>query len=219
MAHGATMVEERIILAVEPAKLTVPSIKSTADLELVRRAARGDCSSFHELVDRHAAGLHRLAYSLAGNGADAEDLVQETFAGAFRGLDGFEGRSSVKTWLTRILVTQVARWRRSRQGKKTLSIDTGDEAGPMLADSITSGSPGGGSGGTDTPESVARRLDVQAALLRLSPEHREVLVLREFEGMAYEEMAEALDVPRGTIESRLHRARAELRSRLKSYLP
>ena len=70
-----------------------------------------------------------------------------------------------------------------------------------------------------TAAGVDARIDLHAALWRLSPEHREILALREFEGMAYEEMAEVLGVPRGTVESRLHRARGELRERLKEYGP
>jgi RNA polymerase sigma-70 factor (ECF subfamily) len=207
-----------IILPAEPVIVSAPPTPSAAeDLALLRKAARGDNQAFHKLVDRHGQSLYRLAVSLAGNSADAEDLVQECFAGAFRGLDRFEGRSSVKTWLTRILVTQVARWRRSRRGKTALSIqamemgfggDTDVDAGDWV-----------GAGGTDPAEHVGRQADVQAALRTLSAEHREVLVLREFQGLAYEEIAEVLKVPRGTVESRLHRARAELRGRLKSYLP
>jgi RNA polymerase sigma-70 factor (ECF subfamily) len=212
------MVGEVTIFPAEPATVTVPPTPSAAeDLDLLRQAARGDGQAFHKLVDRHGQSLYRLAVSLAGNSADAEDLVQECLAGAFRGLDRFEGRSSVKTWLTRILVTQVARWRRSRRGKTALSIQAmdsgsgGDQAGET-ADWV-------GASGTDPADHVGRQVDVQAALRTLSAEHREVLVLREFQGLAYEEIAEVLGVPRGTVESRLHRARAELRGRLKSYLP
>lgn len=187
------------------------------DLDLLRRAAKGDGAAFHELVDRHAQPLYRLAYSLAGNAADAEDLVQETLAGAFRGLDRFEGRSSVKTWLSRILVTQVARWRRSRRGKSAVSLQAMD-GGPEEEGTGDTRDPAGADA-ADTPERVARRIDLQAALQKLTPEHREVLLLREFQGLSYEEMAEALGVPRGTVESRLHRARAELKGRLKAYLP
>jgi RNA polymerase sigma-70 factor (ECF subfamily) len=166
------------------------------DIDLLRRAADGDPKAFHALVDRHAARLFRLAVSLVGNAADAEDVLQETFVGAFRGLRSFEGRASVKTWLTRILVTQAARWRRDRRRSQEI-----DESMATVAGGIDAG------------------MDVQAAMRQLSPEHRQVLALREFEGMSYEEMAQVLGVPRGTVESRLHRARGELREKLKSYLP
>jgi RNA polymerase sigma-70 factor (ECF subfamily) len=168
------------------------------DIELLRRAGAGDSEAFHALVDRHAQRLYRLAVSLIGNAADAEDVLQETFIGAFRGLRSFEGRASVKTWLTRILVRQVAQWRRD-QGRRKFE---------RVGDLIAAASPSAESG-----------LDVREAMELLSPQHREVLVLREFERMSYEEIAEAIDVPRGTVESRLHRARSELREKLKAYLP
>jgi RNA polymerase sigma-70 factor (ECF subfamily) len=180
------------------------AVAPAEDLALLRRAAAGDGAAFHTLCDRHMDRLYRLAFSLVGNAADAEDLLQETFGGAFRGLSRFEARSSVSTWLTRILVTQTARLRRSRHGKWAASLDADEIASPSVA---------GSSGAVDA------RIDIQAALAMLSPVHRQVLVLREFEQMSYGEIAEVLGVPQGTIESRLHRARAELRAKLSAYLP
>jgi RNA polymerase sigma-70 factor (ECF subfamily) len=159
---------------------------------------RGDEAEFHELVDRYADELYRLAASLVGNTADAEDVVQETFSGAFQAMPNFDGRSSVRTWLSRILVKQAAKWRRRRKVRRTVMLDAA--------------APG------PNPEQ-GLRIDVLGALETLSPEHREVVALREFQGMSYEEMAEVLGVPRGTVESRLFRARQELRDRLKAYLP
>ena len=89
------------------------------DIQLLQHAANGDSRAFHALVDRHAQRLYRLAVSLVGNAVDAEDVLQEAFIGAFRGLKRFEGRASVKTWLTRILVLQASQFRRSRKRKKT----------------------------------------------------------------------------------------------------
>lgn len=169
------------------------------DKALLRKSAAGDSSAFHELVDRHADRLFALAMSLLRNNADAEDVVQETLTGAYRGLKQFEARASVKTWLTRILILQVAKFRRDRRGKSTQPIEQ-DAATTAGGDSATE-----------------QRLDLHAALAKLSAEHQEVLVLREFEQLSYEEMAETLGVPRGTVESRLHRARAELREKLKVY--
>jgi RNA polymerase sigma-70 factor, ECF subfamily len=168
------------------------------DIELLHRAGSGDSAAFHALVDRHAQRLYRLAVSLIGNAADAEDVLQEAFVGAFRGLRSFEARSSVKTWLTRILVLQAAQWNRGKRRRPAGSLE---DSTPAAAGS---------------PETA---IDVQAALGRLSPEHREILALREFEGMSYEEIAQVLGVPRGTVESRLHRARSEMREKLKDYLP
>jgi RNA polymerase sigma-70 factor (ECF subfamily) len=168
------------------------------DIELWRRAGDGDAAAFHALVDRHAQRLYRLAVSLVGNAADAEDVVQETLIGAFRGLRSFEGRASVKTWLSGILVRQARQWRRGSRRRRPESV----------SDALAAPGP-----------SADAALDVRAAMAQLSSEHREVLLLREFERMSYEEIAEALDIPRGTVESRLHRARSELREKLKAYLP
>jgi RNA polymerase sigma-70 factor (ECF subfamily) len=182
-----------------------------SDLELLRKSAKGSGKAFHALVERHADRLFRLAVSLIGSATDAEDVLQETFAGAYQGLTGFEGRASVKTWLTRILVTQAAKWRRDRKRRAGV-IDHGmlDEDEARLAPlAVVPGGVG----------LVESRIDVLAAVQRLSEEHRDVVVLREFEHLSYEEIAEVLGVPRGTVESRLHRARAELREILKAYLP
>lgn len=171
---------------------------SDDDLELLRRARRGDGKAFHALVDRYARPMYGLAYSLLNNAADAEDVVQETFAGAFKALSKFEERASVKTWLSRICVNQVAMFRRDRRSR--------DEHRESL-DAVEA-----------TNANVDARLDLQSTLQRLSDEHREVLVLRELQQLSYEEIAGVLNVPRGTVESRLHRARAELRKLLGDYL-
>jgi RNA polymerase sigma-70 factor (ECF subfamily) len=182
------------------------AISPPTDFDLVRKVSKGDGDAFHELVDRHSRALHAAAQALTGNSADAEDVVQETFAGAYRAAASFERRSSVKTWLRRILLRQVARFYRDRP-MKMQGLDA-----PEAADApIARGRPSAESG-------VDTRLDVMSVLQQLSPEHREIIVLRELEQMSYEEMADALGVPRGTVESRLHRARAELKERLGKYM-
>ena len=178
------------------------------DTELVSNAARGDASAFHALVDRHAPHLFRLACMLSRSHADAEDIVQETFAGAFAGLAKFNGQSSVKTWLSRILTRQAARsWHRTRRTRGMAQLDE---------------TTGGADAGLSVPSAataVDRKIDVAAMLKMLSPDFREVLVLRELQGLSYGEIAESLGIPQGTVESRLHRARAELRRRMQGYEP
>jgi RNA polymerase sigma-70 factor (ECF subfamily) len=173
------------------------------DWELAHRARAGDDGAFHALVDRHAQALYALAVRLVGNSADAEDVVQETLAGAFRGLRRFRGRSAVKTWLTQILVRQAAQHYRTVRRQRTLRLDQYEQAGATAS----------AQGRSDV------RLDVAEAMLSLEPEFRAVIALRELEGMSYEEMAEVLSVPKGTVESRLFRARRQLRELLKEYLP
>jgi len=189
----------------EPRVSHPPEPPLPSDDALVARARGGDASAFHLLVDRHAAGLYAAAASLLGNAADAEDVVQETFAGAYRGLARFEGRSSVKTWLTAILVRRVAMHRRRTRRKEGRVV--GLEAAAGLAD-----------GKRSATGAVNVRLDVLNAIAALGPEHREVVVLRDLQGLAYDEMAEVLGLPRGTVESRLFRARRRLREQLKDYL-
>ena len=186
---------------------------AATDLDLVRRAARGDEAAFHEIVNRHGKDLYGLAYSLVGSAADAEDVLQETLVGAYRSLPRFEARASVKTWLTRILVRQAARWRRSGKvaGRKALSLNQSEETG---------GWEGGGKGlETRSPvASVDAKVDVAAMLETLSADHREILVLRHLKGLSYEEIANVLGVPRGTVESRLFRARRELEEKWKGFM-
>jgi RNA polymerase sigma-70 factor (ECF subfamily) len=188
-------------------------------LELVRRSRRGDGGAFHALVDRYAQSMFALAHSLVGNAADAEDVVQETFAGAFRGIERFEERASVKTWLTRILVNQANRLRRDRSTRRMTSLDapasgSGDDADggeAMAANDVAASRP-------STVAGVDAKMDLAAMLQTLSPDHRQVIVLREMEQLSYDEIAEVLNVPIGTVESRLFRARGELRQRLKAYV-
>ncbi|HEY2587636.1 MAG TPA: RNA polymerase sigma factor [Tepidisphaeraceae bacterium] len=178
------------------------------DTELVRRIRAGDEAAFGELVNRHADGLYRMAYSVMGSAADAEDILQETLLGAFNRLSAFEGRSSVKTWLVRILLNHASKLRRSRRVRKAESLP--EQLGPASGDQkYASASPAA---------AVQSRVDVNEMLQSLSPEHREVIVLRELQQMSYDEIAEALRIPRGTVESRLHRARQELKRRYEGYL-
>jgi RNA polymerase sigma-70 factor (ECF subfamily) len=178
------------------------------DVELVQRVRQGDPAAFHELVDRYGDLLFKVACSLVNNATDAEDVVQETLAGALKAASGFRGEASVKTWLLRILFKQAARSRRTRWKWRLFpAAPEGDEwqpevPGPALPDSTSK---------------VAARLDVMQMLEALSPEHREVLVLRELQGLSYEEMAAVLKVPRGTVESRLHRARRDMLKKFKGY--
>jgi RNA polymerase sigma-70 factor (ECF subfamily) len=178
------------------------------DTELVRRIRAGDEAAFGELVNRHSDGLYRMAYSVMGSAADAEDILQETFLGAFNRLSAFEGRSSVKTWLVRILLNHASKLRRSQRVRRAETLP--EQLGPASGDQkFAAASPAA---------AVQSRVDVNEMLQALSPEHREVIVLRELQQMSYDEIAEALRIPRGTVESRLHRARQELKRRYEGYL-
>jgi RNA polymerase sigma-70 factor (ECF subfamily) len=171
------------------------------DRRLLECAAAGDRAAFDSLVDRYCARFLRLAYALVGERTAAEDVVQETFAAAFSGMRGYRGEASVKTWLTAILVRQAGRHRRRERLRRHRPIDR------ELAHA-----------GINPEESTELRLDLATVLEGLDKRYRQVVVLREIEGLSYEEIADTLAVPRGTVESRLHRARAALREALKDYI-
>ena len=169
------------------------------DSELVSQARRGSPAAFHQLVDRYGAALFGLACRLVGNEADAQDVMQEMLTGAFRGLSAFRHQSSVKTWLTQILVRQAARHHRDAARYR---LKLHDQAPPArLSDQ----------------KRADVRMDLDEAIAALSHEHREVIVLRELQGLSYDEIAAVLNLPPGTVESRLFRARRELRDLLKAY--
>jgi RNA polymerase sigma-70 factor (ECF subfamily) len=157
---------------------------------------------------RYEERLFNTVYRLLGNVEDAEDVVQETFMNAHQSLASFKGDSQFFTWLYRIAYNTAISHKRKQKG--TLSIDAGrnGEAGIEPLDRSDHNQPG---------SALARSEDerrIQALLNRLSPEHRVVLVLKDMEGQKYETIAEILQVPIGTIRSRLHRARLELRELL-----
>jgi len=168
------------------------------DADLLRAPAWGDHRAFHALVDRHGDALYRAALSYTrGHAADAEDLLQQTLICAFRGAGTFAGRASVRTWMLRILMREAGRaWRRSQDRPHATPLDPGIAA-------------------TTPPPSarVEQRLDIETVLGELSDMHREVLVMREIWDMSYDEIAAALEIPRGTVESRLSRAREQFRRR------
>lgn len=175
-----------------------------ADLLLARRAARGDRAALHAVVHRHADALFRVARGLCPTAADAEDAVQEALISIFRGIGSFDGRASLLTWMSKILVRRIRKmarkWQRHRLTTVPLEEARDRDAGPSR-----------------TPSHVDSRLDLAAALPNLPQEFREIIVLRELQGMSYAEIARTLDVPEGTVESRIHRARLKLWEQLVAY--
>jgi RNA polymerase sigma-70 factor (ECF subfamily) len=170
---------------------------STSDAELLRQGGRGDAAAQQALVDRHARYLFGVAHALSGNATDAEDLVQETFLGALK--TRFRGEASMRTWLVRILMRRAGMLRRSRKHDvRNVSLEVASETGTAKES---------GSSAADA------KIDLTAMLAALSSEHRKVIILRELQQLSYEQIAETLGVPRGTVESRLHRAREELRKK------
>jgi RNA polymerase sigma-70 factor (ECF subfamily) len=176
---------------------------SADDQCLIARCLDGDTAAFGELVRRHQDRLYSTVYRLVENADDAQDVVQEAFLNAYQSLDGFKGDSLFLTWLYRIAVNTAISFKRKQ--RVLLSIDA-SRAGVQPLDASEYSRPG------EALERAEQEQRVQRALSRLSPEHR--AVLKDMEGQKYEAIADILGVPIGTIRSRLHRARAELRELL-----
>jgi RNA polymerase sigma-70 factor (ECF subfamily) len=170
------------------------------------RAREGNAGAFRELVDRSHETVFRLAAALTGDRDEAADVVQETYIRAWEEIGGLRDGAAVTGWLARI-ARNVAHDRRRgfwSRLRAPLSPAHEDRAGRERA------APGADA----TLEEAERARGVREAMARLPEKHRVVLALREIEGMTYEEVAAALGVPVGTVESRLHRARRALAKRL-----
>ena len=194
-------------LALSPAETRPATL--AAEPALVQRCQRGDAEAFARLVALHEGMVLNLAARLLGDPEEARDLAQEVFLQVHRRLARFEGRSSLRTWIYRIVVNQCRnrrRWwrRRRRAAESPLELITPTDEARMAAASADP-SP------FDRLARAERARRVQAALARLSFEHRAVLLLREVEGLSCEEIGAALGLAVGTVKSRLSRARDGLR--------
>ncbi len=184
------------------------------DRAFIARAQQGDREAFRRLVERHQRRAFAIALSLVRDEADARELVQDAFLRVYKGLGTFQGGSSFFTWLYRI-ITNLSIDLIRKPGRQLVELEPGrvdaeeaaDGAFPLVAHID----------GADPAEVVRRReiaVRVQAALDALPPYHRGVIVMREIEGLSYEEMAQAMNVSKGTIMSRLFHARQKLQRAL-----
>jgi RNA polymerase sigma-70 factor (ECF subfamily) len=165
----------------------------TDDQQLVAQAAAGSTAAAEELFARHWLAAWRLAFSVTGSSTAADDVAQDAFERAFRGLGGFNGRSSFRTWLSRIVVNRAIDLRRRRRALEPLEAV---EAAQVSDDEL-----------------LGDR-DLLDAVFALPAERRAVIALRYWAGCSPPEIAEILDLPLGTVHSRLARALGELRTRL-----
>ncbi|MFT5354879.1 MAG: RNA polymerase sigma-70 factor (ECF subfamily) [Polyangiales bacterium] len=189
------------------------------DRELVRAVQRGDTNSFRQLFDRYHRRAYAVAFGVVKNQQDALDIVQEGFIKVHRHIANFQGTSSFYTWLYRIIMNlSIDHVRRNKKGRNLdyddrVRRDEEDVAGDgAILPSILNSNPS---------KSVLRKelsTAIQAALGELPEHHRAVIVLREVEGLSYEEMARILEVPKGTIMSRLFHARRKMQEALAPYL-
>jgi RNA polymerase sigma-70 factor, ECF subfamily len=179
------------------------------DTQLIEATLRGETSAFGELVRKYQDRLYNTLVHLTGSPEDAGDLAQEAFVQAFVKLDTFRRSSTFFTWLYRIALNKTAS---SYRRKKPIgSLDCAREATGREPVATNPGPH-------EQLESEERREQVRRALGRLGEEHRTILVLREIEGCDYETIADVLDVPLGTVRSRLYRARAAMHDQLKEFM-
>jgi len=174
---------------------------------LVRAAQGGDQAAFGEIVRHFQRVVYRVAYALTRNAADADDLAQETFVRAYQAIGRFRVGEPLRPWLTRIAVNQAYSLYRRRRRRPETSIEPLVEAGRQWA--------AAGDDPADRAAEAESHARLAEAFAGLSPEHQAVLTLRVVEDLPYDEIARVLNVPVGTVMSRLSRARTELRRRLR----
>lgn len=179
------------------------------DQLLVERSKKGDREAFEHLVRLYENKVYTIAYRLMGNHADASDLAQDAFIKIYQALPNFRGDSSFSTWIYHITVNVCRDELRKRQRRPTVSLD--EPAGENNTTyEIRSSAPG--------PEEMLDRSETQAmiqeCLNNLSDDYRTILVMREIQELAYEEIAELLGCSLGTVKSRLSRARQALKEKI-----
>ena len=194
------------------------------DVALLQRAQRGDRGAYGQIILLYQDRLYNAVLRLVGDREEARELTQEAFTRGLMKLDSFRGDASPYTWLFRIAVNLAISQLRKVQRQRVFSLDRSasnghgrydDDQASSLVDRVTRDT------GETPPQKIERRERdeaVLAALGRLDAEYRAVLVMRDIEGFDYQQMADILGLPLGTLKSRLFRARMALRDELKAYL-
>lgn len=178
-----------------------------ADRPLVDAAAAGDREAFDELVRRHQTRILSLTRALLAGSAEADDIAQEVFVRAWRGIRGFRGDGTFSAWLHRIAANLIcSQQRRFSRERRLFGMRVGEEASDAVE-----GLPSP----ADVETEVMLRVTIDRALARLPFDLRIAVVLRDLQGLDYKEIASALDIPIGTVESRIFRGRQRLRPLLR----
>ena len=188
-------------------------VEAAEDRELVDKAKTGDRRAFGKLVEKYQRRVYSLAFGILRQREDAWDVAQEAFVKAYKKLDRFEGNAAFYTWLYRITYNLSIDTLREKARRETVDLDEGRKMEEALeADQVP----------TEHPDQMAQRKELhrvlQAAMSKLSDKHRAIIVLREVEGLSYEEMAEVLGISKGTVMSRLFHARQNLQTLLAPYV-
>jgi len=190
-------------------------LEAAEDSRLVQEFLDGDTRAFEALVRRHQNRVYGFSLRLLGSPSLAEEAAQDVLVKVYKNLHRFRGESKFTTWLYRVTLNHcrnVQAYRARRHEKRHDSLDAGreDDEGGVQKREL----PDGGPDAEDTLLTTERLRLVQEELARLDPLWREILVLRDVEGMSYDEIGTALELSPGTVKSRIHRARAQLKGRL-----
>lgn len=180
---------------------------SISDAEYVRRLQRGETEAFEILVRRHEKTIFNLVYRMLGDYDEAAETSQEVFLSAYRSIDRFRGDANFSTWLYRIALNHTSTRRKSLNRRQQRNVPIDD------TEPVRDPQPGP----AETIEKKEIRERVQSALNTLEPDDATVILLRDLQDIPYEEVARLLEIPVGTVKSRLHRARQALKSQLAVY--
>ena len=176
------------------------------EVQIVQRVLQGDVNAFEKLVLEYEKAVYGITQRMCGNAEDAADMTQETFIKAYNSLSSFRGDSKFSVWLYRIATNVCLDFLRSKSRKPTVSLSMEDDDGEEVELDIADES--------QSPERLLERGLTRDAVRRglnaLSPEYRQILLLREIQGLSYEEISEVLTLEVGTVKSRIFRARKRL---------
>jgi RNA polymerase sigma-70 factor (ECF subfamily) len=197
----------------QDAKLAANEARNAEDRAWVEASLDGDNAAFGRLVEKYQRRVYALAYGILRNREDAWDVSQEAFVKAYKALSTWQGDSAFYTWLYRITYNFALDTLRAKGRRDTVAIDETMRESDMDLEHIAQ---------PEHPADVVDRRElsqvVGRAMAQLSEKHRAIIVLREIEGLSYEELAEVLKIPKGTVMSRLFHARRHLQERLEPYL-
>jgi RNA polymerase sigma-70 factor, ECF subfamily len=203
------------------APLPSVDLAARAELELFRKARDGDRGAFGQIVIRHQDRLYNAVLRMVGDPEEARELTQEAFTRALAKIETFRGEAQPYTWIFRIAMNLAISQLRKVQRHRVFSLDRSSN-GRAEQEDQAAGLLDRVAREHETPQQIAERRErskvVLAALGRIDAEYRAVLVMRDIEGFDYQQMAEVLDLPLGTLKSRLFRARLALRDELRAYL-
>lgn len=201
--------------ASDNSSVSSPSSAASEEMELVRRAQRGDMGAYDDLVRRYQERIYATIYHMTSNHEDASDLAQESFIKAFHALKSFKGGSSFYTWIYRIAVNKTINFLKQRKNRTQMSLNDLDfnaEHDPDLVALISDKTPRREVGLAELQEKL------NEAMLKLSDDHRLVVTLHDVQGQSHEEIAKIMECNIGTVRSRLFYARQQLQSHLSDYL-